>query len=71
MREYFKENYLRYPEGIKSWIFTLDHKRIGLMYLFAIMAFFLLAGITAVTMRTELMTPEGEMSEHSYNVMMT
>ena len=71
MKEYFKENYLRYPEGLKSWIFTLDHKRIGLMYLFAIMAFFLLAGITAITMRTELMTPEAEMSEHSYNVMMT
>ena len=71
MKEYFKENYLRYPQGIKSWLLTLDHKRIGLMYLFAIMAFFALAGISAMIMRTELMTPEAEMSEHSYNVMMT
>ncbi|MAV63984.1 MAG: cytochrome c oxidase subunit I [Pelagibacteraceae bacterium TMED124] len=71
MKEYFKENYLRYPEGIKSWIYTLDHKRIGLMYLFAIFGFFILAGFTAVFMRYELMSAEAEMSEHSYNVLMT
>ena len=58
MKEYFKENYLNTPTGIKSWIYTLDHKRIGLMYLFAILFFFALAGIVAVIMRTELMTAE-------------
>ena len=31
-----KPNYLNSPKGILSWIFTLDHKRIGLMYLIAI-----------------------------------
>ena len=73
MREYYKDNYLRHPQGIKSWIYTLDHKRIGLMYLFAIIGFFAIAGLAAVGMRTELMTAELDMlkTEHQYNVMMT
>ena len=32
-------SYLKDPKGLKSWLFTLDHKRIGLMYLFSIMFF--------------------------------
>tara|TARA_Y100000996_G_scaffold415085_1_gene408129 strand:- start:517 stop:2172 length:1656 start_codon:yes stop_codon:yes gene_type:complete len=73
MREYYKDNYLKHPQGIKSWIYTLDHKRIGLMYLFAIIGFFAIAGLAAVGMRTELMTAELDMlkTEHQYNVMMT
>ena len=73
MKEYYKDNYLKHPQGIKSWIFTLDHKRIGLMYLFAIIVFFAIAGLAAVGMRTELMTAELDMlkTEHQYNVMMT
>ena len=71
MKEYYQDNYLKNPKGIMSWIFTLDHKRIGLMYLFAIIFFFTIAGLTAIGMRTELMTAEAEMSEHTYNVMMT
>ena len=58
MKEYYKDNYLRNPKGIMSWIFTLDHKRIGLMYLYAIIFFFGLAGLVAIGMRTELMTAE-------------
>ena len=27
------ENYLNTPKGIKSWLTTIDHKRIGIMYL--------------------------------------
>ena len=58
MREYLEKNYLNEETTIKSWLFTVDHKRIGLMYLFAILFFFALAGIVAVIMRTELMTAE-------------
>ena len=60
MQGYYKDNYLRNPKGIMSWIFTLDHKRIGLMYLFAIIFFFGVAGLVAVGMRTELMTAESQ-----------
>ena len=47
-------NYLTHERGLKSWMFTLDHKRIGLMYLVSILAAFLLGGIMALLVRTEL-----------------
>ena len=28
-----RDNYLTHARGIRAWIFTLDHKRIGVMYL--------------------------------------
>ena len=43
--------------GIWSWLFTLDHKRIGLMYLFAILFWFLLAVLLGGAIRLELMFP--------------
>ena len=36
-----KEHYLNAASGLKSWLFTVDHKRIGLMYLASIIFFFL------------------------------
>ena len=45
-------------QRIMSWAFTLDHKRIGVMYLVAIMASFGLGGLMAVVIRTELITPD-------------
>jgi cytochrome c oxidase subunit I len=47
-------NYLNNDKSVFSWIYTLDHKRIGLMYLFSISIFFFLGGIAALLMRTEL-----------------
>jgi hypothetical protein len=35
-------NYINEFKGIKSWLTTLDHKRIGLMYMVCVMFFFLL-----------------------------
>lgn len=43
---------------IKSWIFSVDHKKIGLMYLFTILAAFLLGGVFALLLRIELLSPE-------------
>jgi cytochrome c oxidase subunit 1 len=51
------DNYLNHTTGIKSWLYTLDHKRIGLMYLFSVLFFFLLGGIFAILVRLELMEP--------------
>ena len=39
--------------GWKSWLFTTDHKRIALLYLFSITAFFFVGGAFAVGMRIE------------------
>jgi cytochrome c oxidase subunit I len=65
-------NYLTEPKGIKSWLFTVDHKRIGLMYLFAIMFFFMIGGIFAVLLRLELLHPGGDFMEaDTYNKFFT
>src|SRR5690349_17755291 len=41
----------------KTWLFTTDHKRIGIMYMVTAFFFFILAGIAAMTLRAELWTP--------------
>lgn len=50
-------NYLTHPKGIWSWLTTVDHKRIGIMYLVLILASFLLGGIFALLVRLELFFP--------------
>ena len=50
-------NYLTEPKGLKSWLVTLDHKRIGLLYFFGTTFFFMLGGIFAVLLRLELLGP--------------
>ena len=53
--EHLREgNFLNHEKGIWSWMSSLDHKRIGLMYLMGILGSFLLGGIFALLLRTEL-----------------
>lgn len=52
-----KTHYWNATRGWKSWVFTLDHKRIGMMYLIAILTSFLLGGLFAILVRLELLTP--------------
>ena len=67
-----EHNYLSEPKGLKSWLLTLDHKRIGLMYLFAIMFFFMVGGIFAVLLRLELLHPGRDIMEaDTYNQFFT
>ncbi|MDD5719655.1 MAG: cbb3-type cytochrome c oxidase subunit I [Candidatus Krumholzibacteria bacterium] len=62
------ENYLNCASGWRSWLFTLDHKRIGVMYLAAILFSFFLGGIFALLVRTELISPGHTiMDADSYN----
>jgi len=51
------DNYLTHSRGIASWLFTLDHKRIGVMYLISIMASLFLGGVFAIIIRTQLIDP--------------
>jgi cytochrome c oxidase subunit 1 len=46
--------YLDAKKGIGSWLFTLDHKRIGLMYLTMVSLAFLAGGTFALLLRIEL-----------------
>jgi cytochrome c oxidase subunit 1 len=66
------EDYLKHERGWKSWIFTLDHKRIGLMYLVSILIAFFLGGVMALLVRTELLT-QGRtiMNADTYNMAFT
>lgn len=65
-------NYLNHSKGIWSWMSTLDHKRIGLMYLFSTLTFFLIGGIFALLIRLELLTPgQTIMDPNTYNRMFT
>ncbi len=41
-----------------SWIFTIDHKKIGVMYLFAVLFAFFLGGVFALMVRMELWAPK-------------
>src|SRR5579863_9014402 len=49
-------NYLKAKRGIGSWLYTLDHKRIGLLYLTMVSLAFLVGGIFALLVRLELFT---------------
>ncbi|MDB4756557.1 cbb3-type cytochrome c oxidase subunit I [Mariniblastus sp.] len=65
-------NFLTESKGWASWLCTLDHKRIGIMYLIGVMGAFCLAGIFALILRIELFTP-GQMflGNQTYNRMFT
>ncbi|MDB6111509.1 MAG: cytochrome c oxidase subunit, partial [Pedosphaera sp.] len=53
------ENYLEAGHTVRSWLLTIDHKRIGLLYLFSIIVFFAIGAVAAGIMRLELLTPPG------------
>jgi len=58
--------------GVLGWLTTVDHKRIGLLYLFTTMAFFLAGGVEALLMRTQLAQPnEHVVSPGTFNELFT
>jgi cytochrome c oxidase subunit I len=52
------KNYLNETTGLWSWMSTVDHKRIGIMYLGAVSFAFLLGGIFALLVRLSLLNPQ-------------
>ena len=65
-------NFLNVEKGIKSWLFTIDHKRIGLMYLASVVLFFFIGGLLALTLRLELWEPARTfMDADTYNRIFT
>jgi cytochrome c oxidase subunit I len=65
-------DYLNSVYGIRSWLLTKDHKRIALLYLASVSAFFFLGGIFALLIRLELLTPEGDLVQaDTYNRLFT
>ena len=67
-----RTNYLNDGHTLKSWLLTVDHKRIALLYLGAITVFFAVGGLLALLVRAELFTPEGDMFDSdTYNKVFT
>jgi heme/copper-type cytochrome/quinol oxidase subunit 1 len=50
-----------HSDPIYRWVTTTDHKRIGLMYMYTAFIFFLLGGIEALIMRTQLAVPNNKL----------
>jgi cytochrome c oxidase subunit I len=53
------DNYLTHAHGFRSWALTLDHKRIGVMYLVSVLTMFFVGGMFAEIIRTQLIEPNG------------
>jgi cytochrome c oxidase subunit I len=65
-------NYLNSGYGVRSWLLTVDHKRIALLYLGSVTLMFLLGGIFAALIRLELLTPMGDFFQaDTYNKIFT
>ncbi len=65
-------SYLTAKRGLMSWLVTVDHKRIGLMYLVSVLFFFLVGGLFALAVRMELFSPaENYFSADTYNKLFT
>ncbi len=59
--------------GLYEWLTTTDHKKIGIMYVINSFIFFLIGGVLALVVRTELAQPGLQFltDEHVYNEMFT
>ncbi len=66
------ESYLHHGRGLRSWLLTLDHKRIGIMYLVLVLGALLLGGVFAMVLRLHLWSPRGGLvSNDAYNKLFT
>jgi cytochrome c oxidase subunit I len=65
-------HYLNNSYTVRSWLLTLDHKRIAILYMVTITLFFFLGGAAATLVRLELLTPQGDLLQaEAYNKMFT
>jgi cytochrome c oxidase subunit 1 len=60
------------PRRLLGWLTTTDHKKIGILYFINSLAFFVVGGILALLMRTELARPGTQfLSPHAYDQVFT
>ncbi len=65
-------NYLNWQKGLWSWLTTVDHKRIGILYMISVMIFFAIGGTFAMLIRAELFSVgKTIMDAKQYNQAMT
>jgi cytochrome c oxidase subunit 1 len=70
-----RPSYLDAPPGgggLKSWIFSTDHKRIAILYMVSILSFFFVGAAIGILMRLELIAPgETLFAPDAYNALFT
>src|SRR6476661_2339272 len=65
-------NYLQEGFSLGSWLASVDHKRIAILYAISITLFFFIGGAAATLIRMELVTPAGDLvSAETYNKLFT
>ena len=65
-------DYLHESHTLRSWFFTIDHKRIAILYLISITAFFIVGAVAAGLVRLALVVPNGQIfSNDTYNKLFT
>ena len=70
--QFTRTNYLNAEHGIRSWLLTVDHKRIALLYLVSISLMFVLGGLAATVLRINLISPQGTLvGADTYNKLFT
>jgi cytochrome c oxidase subunit 1 len=65
-------SYLADGHSVRSWLLTIDHKRIAILYAITITLFFFIGGAAATLVRLELATPEADvLRADTYNKLFT
>jgi len=58
--------------AVLDWIMTVDHKKLGILYLFATVFFFMVGGVLALLVRTQLAAADSDfLTNHQYNQVFT
>ena len=61
-------SYIADGYSLRSWFVTTDHKRVAVLYLVSITAFFFIGACAAALIRLELLTPAGDLlTNEGYN----
>ena len=67
-----EETEFSFSEVFYKWVATVDHKRLGLMYIAAALLFFVIAGVMAVAIRAQLMVADNHLIDPAtYNRLFT
>jgi cytochrome c oxidase subunit 1 len=65
-------SYLDHGHTLRSWLFTTDHKRIGILFAIGITFFFFIGAVAMAIIRLDLVTPAGDLvSDDTYNKLFT
>ena len=67
-----KDTEFSFSQALYSWVATVDHKRLGLMYVVSALMFFVIAGLMAFVIRLQLMFPNNHLvGPDTYNRLFT